>query len=192
MSGPVLAIHRRGSVWVRSVGRPVWDYAVGCSVWAGSVAAAGGSAGQAGEGLARLIGLCARCACRVAGKQRRRHEHEAEGQRKPENTREADRKVLDAHHDGTLREPKVLGANLCHFGHRCLADTRCRSGQPDTRRARRKIRDWRCPMQSRRQLRESGIVADEDLSPQKARILLMLMLLTATDIATVQQAYQTY
>jgi L-asparaginase/Glu-tRNA(Gln) amidotransferase subunit D len=47
-------------------------------------------------------------------------------------------------------------------------------------------------MQSRRQLRESGIVADEDLSPQKARILLMLMLLTATDIATVQQAYQTY
>jgi len=35
-------------------------------------------------------------------------------------------------------------------------------------------------------------VADEDLSPQQARILLMLMLLTATDIATVQQAYQTY
>jgi hypothetical protein len=44
----------------------------------------------------------------------------------------------------------------------------------------------------RRRLRESGIAAGEDLSPQKARVLLMLMLLTATDIATVQQAYRTY
>jgi L-asparaginase len=42
----------------------------------------------------------------------------------------------------------------------------------------------------RRRLRESGIVAGEDLSPQKARALLML--LTATDIATIQGAYQTY
>src|SRR5215472_10590890 len=44
----------------------------------------------------------------------------------------------------------------------------------------------------RRRLRESGIVAGEDLSPQKARILLMLMLTTTTDIAAVQQAFQTY
>ena len=44
----------------------------------------------------------------------------------------------------------------------------------------------------RRRLRESGIVAGEDLSPQKARILLMLMLATTTDIAAVQQAFQTY
>jgi L-asparaginase len=44
----------------------------------------------------------------------------------------------------------------------------------------------------RRRLRESGIVAGEDLSPQKARILLMLMLSATTDIAEIQQAFQTY
>jgi L-asparaginase len=44
----------------------------------------------------------------------------------------------------------------------------------------------------RRRLRESGIVAGEDLSPQKARILLMLALSTTTDIATIQQAFSTY
>ena len=44
----------------------------------------------------------------------------------------------------------------------------------------------------RRRLRETGIVAGEDFSPQKARILLMLMLLTTTDIAAIQQAFQTY
>jgi L-asparaginase len=44
----------------------------------------------------------------------------------------------------------------------------------------------------RRRLRESGIVAGEDFSPQKARILLMLALLTTTDIAAIQQIYQTY
>ncbi|MGH7045858.1 MAG: asparaginase [Stellaceae bacterium] len=42
----------------------------------------------------------------------------------------------------------------------------------------------------RRRLRESGIVAGEDLSPQKARILLMLALTTTTDIARVQQLFQ--
>jgi L-asparaginase/Glu-tRNA(Gln) amidotransferase subunit D len=47
-------------------------------------------------------------------------------------------------------------------------------------------------MQPRRRLCESGVLAGEDLSPQKARVLLMLMLLTATDIATIQQAYRTY
>jgi L-asparaginase len=42
----------------------------------------------------------------------------------------------------------------------------------------------------RRHLRESGIVAGEDFSPQKARILLML---TATGgIAEIQKAFQTY
>jgi L-asparaginase len=44
----------------------------------------------------------------------------------------------------------------------------------------------------RRHLREAGIVAGEDLSPQKARILLMLMLTTTSDIAEIQQAFQAY
>jgi L-asparaginase len=44
----------------------------------------------------------------------------------------------------------------------------------------------------RRRLRESGIVAGEDFSPQKARILLMLALSTTSDIATIQQAFQAY
>jgi L-asparaginase len=44
----------------------------------------------------------------------------------------------------------------------------------------------------RRRLRETGIVAGEDFSPQKARILLMLMLTTTTDVAAIQQAFQTY
>jgi L-asparaginase len=39
----------------------------------------------------------------------------------------------------------------------------------------------------RRKLRESGIVAGEDLSPQKARILLMLALMKTTEIAAIQQ-----
>lgn len=44
----------------------------------------------------------------------------------------------------------------------------------------------------RRRLRESGIVAGEDFSPQKARILLMLALTTTTDIAEIQRVFQTY
>ncbi|HKS88527.1 MAG TPA: asparaginase [Stellaceae bacterium] len=44
----------------------------------------------------------------------------------------------------------------------------------------------------RRRLRETGIVAGEDLSPQKARILLQLMLLTTTGIDEIQQAFQSY
>jgi L-asparaginase len=44
----------------------------------------------------------------------------------------------------------------------------------------------------RRRLRESGIVAGLDFSPQKARILLMLALSTTTDVAAIQQAFQTY
>ena len=44
----------------------------------------------------------------------------------------------------------------------------------------------------RRRLRETGIVAGEDLSPQKARILLALMLTTTSDIAAIQQAFQSY
>ena len=44
----------------------------------------------------------------------------------------------------------------------------------------------------RRRLRESGIVAGEDFSPQKARILLMLALLTTTDVAEIQKAFQAY
>jgi L-asparaginase len=44
----------------------------------------------------------------------------------------------------------------------------------------------------RRRLRESGIVAGEDLSPQKARILLMLALSTTTDITSIQEAFSTY
>ena len=44
----------------------------------------------------------------------------------------------------------------------------------------------------RRRLRESGIVAGEDLSPQKARILLMLALSTTAEIAAIQQAFSAY
>jgi L-asparaginase len=44
----------------------------------------------------------------------------------------------------------------------------------------------------RRRLRETGIVAGEDFSPQKARILLMLMLTTTSDIAAIQEAFQAY
>ena len=44
----------------------------------------------------------------------------------------------------------------------------------------------------RRRLRESGIVAGEDFSPQKARILLMLALSTTSDIAKIQPLFQTY
>ncbi len=44
----------------------------------------------------------------------------------------------------------------------------------------------------RRRLRETGIVAGEDLTPQKARILLALMLTTTTDIGEIQQAFQRY
>jgi L-asparaginase len=44
----------------------------------------------------------------------------------------------------------------------------------------------------RRRLCETGIVAGEDLSPQKARILLALMLLTTRDIGAIQQAFQSY
>jgi L-asparaginase len=41
----------------------------------------------------------------------------------------------------------------------------------------------------RRRLRETGIVAGEDFSPQKARILLMLMLTTTRDIGDIQAAF---
>ena len=44
----------------------------------------------------------------------------------------------------------------------------------------------------RRRLRESGIVAGEDFTPQKARILLMLVLTTTTDVTEIQKAFQTY
>ena len=44
----------------------------------------------------------------------------------------------------------------------------------------------------RRRLRETGIVAAEDLSPQKARILLALMLLSTSDLAVIQRAFQSY
>src|SRR6202048_2671631 len=44
----------------------------------------------------------------------------------------------------------------------------------------------------RRWLRESGIVAGEDFTPQKARILLMLALLATNDVVEVQRAFQTY
>src|SRR5260221_11285731 len=44
----------------------------------------------------------------------------------------------------------------------------------------------------RRRLRETGIVAGEDLTAQKARILLMLMLLTTSDVGAIQQAFQSY
>src|SRR5580692_5516735 len=42
----------------------------------------------------------------------------------------------------------------------------------------------------RRRLRETGIVAGEDFSPQKARILLMLMLTATHDIGAIQTAFQ--
>jgi L-asparaginase len=44
----------------------------------------------------------------------------------------------------------------------------------------------------RRRLRETGIVAGEDFSPQKARILLMLMLTETKDVGRVQEAFQAY
>jgi L-asparaginase len=44
----------------------------------------------------------------------------------------------------------------------------------------------------RRRLRESGIVAGLDFSPQKARILLMLALSTTTDLGEIQEAYRIY
>ena len=44
----------------------------------------------------------------------------------------------------------------------------------------------------RRRLRESGIVAGEDLSSQKARILLMLALTTTADISTIQNMFASY
>jgi L-asparaginase len=44
----------------------------------------------------------------------------------------------------------------------------------------------------RRRLKETGIVAGEDFSPQKARILLMLMLSMTNDIAAIQAAFATY
>ena len=44
----------------------------------------------------------------------------------------------------------------------------------------------------RRKLQEVGIVAGEDFSPQKARILLMLMLTRTRDVAEIQKAFQTY
>ena len=44
----------------------------------------------------------------------------------------------------------------------------------------------------RRRLRETGIVAGEDFSPQKARIVLMLALTTTADFGETQRAFQTY
>jgi L-asparaginase len=44
----------------------------------------------------------------------------------------------------------------------------------------------------RSRLRETGIVAGEDFSPQKARILLMLMLTMTRDIGAIQTAFATY
>jgi L-asparaginase len=44
----------------------------------------------------------------------------------------------------------------------------------------------------RRRLRETGIVAGEDLSPQKARILLMLALSTTTEIPAIQEAFSAH
>jgi L-asparaginase len=51
-------------------------------------------------------------------------------------------------------------------------------------------RAFRGRVAPRRRLRETGIVAGEDLSPQKARILLMLALATTTDITAIQQLFQ--
>jgi L-asparaginase len=44
----------------------------------------------------------------------------------------------------------------------------------------------------RRRLRETGIIAGEDLTPQKARILLMLALSNTTDLDEIEQAFQNY
>jgi len=44
----------------------------------------------------------------------------------------------------------------------------------------------------RGRLKETGIVAGEDFSPQKARILLMLMLTMTNDIGAIQTAFATY
>ena len=44
----------------------------------------------------------------------------------------------------------------------------------------------------RRRLRETGIVAGEDFSPQKARILLMLLLTKTRDIGEIQAGFQRY
>ena len=44
----------------------------------------------------------------------------------------------------------------------------------------------------RRRLKETGIVAGEDFSPQKARILLMLLLTTTCDVAEIQAAFAKY
>jgi L-asparaginase len=44
----------------------------------------------------------------------------------------------------------------------------------------------------RRRLRETGIVAGEDFSPQKARILLMLALSATSQIADIQRIFQSY
>jgi L-asparaginase len=44
----------------------------------------------------------------------------------------------------------------------------------------------------RRRLRETGIVAGEDFSPQKARILLALALLTTSDVAAIQTMFQIF
>jgi L-asparaginase len=44
----------------------------------------------------------------------------------------------------------------------------------------------------RRRLRETGIVAGEDFTPQKARILLMLALSNTTDVGEIQRAFQSY
>ena len=49
-----------------------------------------------------------------------------------------------------------------------------------------------CSIAPRRRLRETGIVAGEDFSPQKARILLMLLLTETRDIAAIQAAFQSY
>ena len=44
----------------------------------------------------------------------------------------------------------------------------------------------------RRRLRETGIIAGGDFTPQKARILLMLALSNTTDLGEIQQAFQNY
>ena len=44
----------------------------------------------------------------------------------------------------------------------------------------------------RRRLVESGIIAGEDFSPQKARILLMLMLSLSADRQAIAEAFRTY
>ncbi|MBV8779366.1 MAG: asparaginase [Alphaproteobacteria bacterium] len=44
----------------------------------------------------------------------------------------------------------------------------------------------------RRRLKETGIVAGEDFSPQKARILLMLLLTRTSEIGEIQAAFQRY